>query len=113
MKIYIDQDFKCHTSLSEGMTEIETPFFDGKCNTYIEGYRFVPSGQTWVRPDGTNLTGEMAIPWKPWTELDQVQRLYEQEQYEKLSQQNQELLGIIANQIEVIYQEDVKIINQQ
>lgn len=82
--IYIDSDFKCHTSTAEGLTQIETGAFDGKRDAYIEGYRFIPSGQTWTRADGVVFTGEMIAPWKPWAELDAAQREYEREQYAAL-----------------------------
>lgn len=68
--IYIDSSFKCHTSTAEGLTQIETDAFDGKCDAYIEGYRFIPAGQTWTRADGVVFTGEMIAPWKPWAELE-------------------------------------------
>ena len=80
--IYLDNDFKCHTAPSSGYTSVETDDFDGKCDTYIEGYRFIPSGQTWTRADGVVFTGEMIAPWKPWAALDTVQREYEREQYQ-------------------------------
>lgn len=83
MTIYIDTDFKCHTSPGNGLVEVETAFFDGKCAAYIEGYRYVPAGQTWTREDGTVFTGEMVSPWKPWAELDGIQRAYEREQAAK------------------------------
>lgn len=83
--IYIDSDFKCHTANPDGMyTPVEATAFDGKCDAYIEGYRFIPSGQTWTRADGVVFTGEMIAPWKPWAELDAVQREYEREQYTAL-----------------------------
>lgn len=82
--IYIDSEFKCHTAPGSGYTSIETDAFDGKCDAYIEGYRFIPSGQTWTREDGTVFTGEMIAPWKPWAELDAAQREYEREQYAAL-----------------------------
>lgn len=88
--IYIDSSFKCHTSTVEGLTQIETDAFDGKCDTYIEGYRFIPSGQTWTRADGVVFTGEMIAPWKPWAKLDAVQREYEREQYQTVAAQNTE-----------------------
>ena len=44
MLIYIDSDFKCHITDDGTMTQVETDFFDGKCDTYIEGYRFLPAG---------------------------------------------------------------------
>ena len=80
MQIYIDSDYKCHTVASDGLTAVETAAFDGKCAAYIEGYRFVPDGSTWVREDGAVFAGEMASPWKDWTELDAIQREYECEQ---------------------------------
>ena len=80
MKIYIDLDFKCHTSSGGMMREVQTDFFDGKCQTFIEGYRFVPAGESWTREDGKTFVGEMVSPWKPYEELDAAQREYEKEQ---------------------------------
>lgn len=88
--IYIDSEFKCHVSHSSGYTSVETDAFDGKCDAYIEGYRFIPSGQTWARADGVVFTGEMIAPWKPWAELDAAQREYERAQYQALAAQNAE-----------------------
>ena len=88
MTIYIDSDYKCHTTTADGLTAVETDVFDGMCAAYIEGYRFVPAGASWTRPDGVVFQGEMVSPWKPWRELDSAQRAYEQEQLESLSAQN-------------------------
>ena len=77
--IYIDSDFKCHLSDDGTMTAVETDFFDGKCTEFIEGYRYVPAGETWTRPDGDTFSGEMISPWKPWEELDAAQREYERQ----------------------------------
>lgn len=88
--IYIDSEFKCHVSPSSGYTSVETDAFDGKCDAYIEGYRFIPAGQTWTRADGVVFTGEMIAPWKPWAELDAAQREYEREQYQTVVAQNAE-----------------------
>lgn len=77
--IYIDAEFKCHLSNPDGIyREVETDSFDGKCDTFVEGYRFVPSGEHWTRSDGEVFTGEMIAPWKPYAELDAAQRQYEQ-----------------------------------
>ena len=82
MTIYIDSDFKCHTSNPYGeYTAVETDFFDGKCQQYIEGYRYIPDGETWTRPDGVVFHGEMIAPWRDWRTLDAAQRGYEKEQY--------------------------------
>ena len=88
--IYIGSEFKCHVTSGEGRTQVETDAFDGKCDTYVEGYRFIPAGQTWTRADGVVFTGEMIAPWKPWAELDTAQREYEREQYQALAAQNAE-----------------------
>lgn len=90
--IYIDSDFKCYTTQNQEGTLIpyETTTFDGKCDTYIEGYRFVPGGKTWAREDGVEFSGEMVAPWKPWGELDEAQREYEREQYAAVTAQNAE-----------------------
>lgn len=77
--IYIDSDFKCHIENDGTMDAIETNFFDDKCNEFVEGYRYVPSGKSWMRNDGTIFNGEMVSPWKSYSELDEAQRKYEQE----------------------------------
>lgn len=77
--IYIDSEFKCHTVNDGTMTAVENDFFTGKCDAFIEGYRFVPSGETWTREDGVVFRGEMTAPWKPYSELDAAQRIYERE----------------------------------
>ena len=81
MTIYVDKDYRCRTSNPDGIyTPVETDFFDGKCDAYIEGYRFIPAGAMWTREDGAVFSGEMIAPWKDWNELDTAQRDYEREQ---------------------------------
>lgn len=97
MTIYVDSDFKCHNSPGDGLTAVETNFFDDKCDAYIEGYRFVPAGETWTRPDGVAFTGEMIAPWKDWRELDAAQRDYEREmlaEYEAALSEIEAALGV-------------------
>lgn len=107
MTIYIDADYKCHTASGNNLTAVETTAFDSKCTAYIEGYRFVPSGSTWVRSDGSVFQGEMVAPWKPWDELDAAQREYEREQYQELAAQNAELVDAMAAMVEDVYNQDV------
>ena len=77
--IYLNKDFQCSvTEKSDTVQSIETDAFDGKCNAFIEGYRFVPQGQTWTRDDGVVFAGEMIAPFKDYTQLEMVQKLYEQ-----------------------------------
>ena len=96
--VYIDNDFKCHTSDHDGLyTAVETDFFDGKCDAYIEGYRFVPAGKSWTREDGVVFPGEMIAPWKDWRALDEAQRAYEREQlaaYEQAMSEIEAALGV-------------------
>lgn len=97
MTIYIDNDYKCHVADDGTMTAVETDAFDGKCAEYIEGYRFVPSGETWTREDGVEFAGEMLSPWRPWAELDVAQREYEREQlsqYESALSEIETALGV-------------------
>ena len=79
MKIYINPNtFECHTTNPDGtFLEAETPFFDGKCATFIEGYRYIPYGRSWTRSDGVVFTGEMIAPFKPYSELAAAQAQYE------------------------------------
>ena len=106
--IYIDSDFKCHTSNDGTMATVETDFFDGKCQKYIDGYRFVPAGHSWTREDGEAFEGEMIAPWKPWQELDAAQRVYERELAETLSEENAALISDMAQMVEEVYSSDME-----
>ena len=76
MTIYIDSDHKCYVSAAEGRRAVETDFFDGKCPEWIESYRFVPEGETWMRGDGEVFKGEMVTPWKDLGEAYVAQAAY-------------------------------------
>ena len=84
-KIYIDKNYKCHIENGKNLREIETNYFDGKCDTYIEGYRFIPKGETWKREDGATFTGEMTTPWMDHSKLDEAQREYELQQIKEMT----------------------------
>ena len=106
--IYIDSDFKCHLSDGGTMTPVETDFFDYICDTMLEGYRFVPAGETWTREDGEVFDGEMIAPWKHWEELDDAQREYERELVNELTAENETLIADMAQMIEEVYQSDIE-----
>ena len=91
--IYMDSEFKCHTANDGTMTAVETDFFDGKCDAFIEGYIFVPPGETWTRSDGVVFQGEMVAPWQDYGKLDAAQRQYEQAQLADM-RQALEVLGV-------------------
>lgn len=66
--IYIDSDFKCHTTDDGTMTAVELSMFDGKCDEYVEGYCYDTS------------RGYLTIyPWKPYAELAAAQKQYEKD----------------------------------
>lgn len=102
MTIYIDADCKCHTSPGEGLTAVETDAFNGKCRQYIEGYRFVPSGQSWEREDGQAFEGEMVAPWRNYELLAEFQTIYEEEQAKAMEE--------IAAIVEEVYNSDMEVI---
>ena len=76
--IYIDSDFKCHVTDDGTMTAIETDFFDNKCDVFIEGYCY-------------DIKNSSIYPWKPYIELDYVQRKYEQQKLAEYETMQEEL----------------------
>lgn len=78
MTIYLDADFRCHTTDTGGLSPVETAAFDGKCSRYIEGYRFVPAGESWTREDGQIFAGEMIAPAEDIRILEAAQAAYEE-----------------------------------
>lgn len=92
MKIYIDKECLCHATKSDNSyREYNVPFFDGKCDAFIEGYRYVPNGEIWVRSDGKVFGGEMITPWKDYSELDAAQHEYEKQLIENYESELTEL----------------------
>ena len=77
MIIYIDDNYKCHTEPAEGLRAFELPFFEGKCQRFVEGYRYVPEGESWHREDGEVFSGEMIAPHEDYSFLAAVQEQYE------------------------------------
>lgn len=93
MIVYIDSNYCCHVENDGTMTAVETNAFDGKCNTYIEGYRYVPEGETWVRSDGVEFHGLMISPIVGYELLAQAQ--YEEELKQMTDMQNAlSILGV-------------------
>ena len=99
MTIYIDNDYKCYVSDAEGRRAVETDFFDGKCPEWIESYRFVPAGETWVDPNGEMFRGEMVSPWKDLGEAYAAQTAYvtaQNAQYEAALTEIEAALGVTS-----------------
>lgn len=84
--IYIDSDSKCHISNDGTMTTVETDFFDGKCDDFVEGHCYKIT---------ENVTAIYA--WKPYSELDAAQREYEKQllaDYESALAEIETALGV-------------------
>lgn len=102
--IYLDSDYVCHATPEEGMRSYETEVFDDKCDAYINGYRLIPEGSTWVRPDGMIFKGLMVAP------AVRSDTLYaKQEQYEEDSE-NMIPLDDVAELVELLYEDDLGVI---
>ena len=80
--IYVDSECKCHVSDDGTMTAVETDFFEGKCDAYVEGYCF----------DTSKGYGHF-YPWKPLSGLKAAQREYEQQQMADMENALAILLG--------------------
>lgn len=87
MLIYVDSENRFHTSNPDGtLREVETDFFDGKCDSFVEGYCY------------EEKENSVAIyPWKPYEELDAAQREYERQMladYESALAEIEAALGV-------------------
>lgn len=103
MKIYLDNDFRCHLENDGTMMEYETMFFNGKCKSFIEGYYCFPAGQTWTNEYGETFGGgEMIFPAIDYSILANYQEQYEQLQTEHLNELGQLIEEIYLNDMEVI-----------
>lgn len=102
MTIYIDSEYKCYTSPGEGLTEVKTDAFNGKCSKVIEGYRFVPAGESWTREDGQVFHGEMIAPWRDYAILSEFQEVAQEEQDKATAE--------MAAIVEEVYNSDLEVI---
>ena len=85
--IYLDSDFKCHVADDGTRKAVETEFFDGKCDTFVEGYCY----------DDRN--GYVQIyPYLPYNELDAAQREYERQ---LLIEYEEELAELHENSVSI------------
>lgn len=103
MKIYIDSDYKCHVTDDGTRRAFDVPFFDGKCAAFIEGYRYVPSGETWTRGDGQTFTGEMIAPCRDYSQIAEIQSAVDraQEQARQTINEYEQALTEIENALGV------------
>ena len=104
MTIYIDADYLCHTSDSEGRRAFDVEFFDGRCTAFVEGYRYVPAGETWTRSDGEVFAGEMIAPASDYDNLAAAQGGYDERDAAAVEE--------LAAVIEDVYNEDLASIEE-
>ena len=81
--IYLDSDFCCHLMNDGTRRAVETDAFDGKCTSYIEGYRYIPDGESWTRSDGAVFNGLMISPAEDYSRLEKAQRQYELDEVQR------------------------------
>lgn len=91
MKIFIDKEFRCHVENSIGRTPVDVPMFDGKCAAYIEGYKYIPAGETYTTEDGNVYIGEAMFPFKSYNALELAQ---------EQSEMDDELVASLMDEIE-------------
>ena len=111
MKIYLDSDFKCHTSNDGTLREVQTAeqdgydFFANKCPEFIEAYRYVPESEEWVREDGEVFIGKMVSPWNLTDEVLAAQSEYESALVSTLSSELQN--AVTLSEMDEAYREGV------
>ena len=102
MIIYIDSDYKCYVFDGDARRAFDVPFFNDKCAEFIEGYRYVPSGETWTSVYGQAFRGEMIAPWRDYSSLAAIQAAVDRTQ----AQADEEIAALI----EEIYINDMEVI---
>ena len=69
MTVYIDEQYICHIDNATGRRPIEDDFFKNKEKAFIEGYRYIPDGEAWIRSDGVVFQGVMIAPAKDYNRI--------------------------------------------
>ena len=103
MKIYIDTNdgFKCYTTDTGGLLEYEEPFFNNKCQEFIESYRCKPVGYELVTENGEVIQADckLVAPWKDLSEAYAAQAMYvtaQNAQYEAALTEIEAALGVAS-----------------
>ena len=78
--IYVDVENHCHVTGGEDLKTVETDYFDGKCDEYVEGYFY-------------DVENGILYPWQPFDQLEDAQREYEQNQIADMERALAILLG--------------------
>ena len=102
--VYLDSDFKCHVDPILGGMTYETDFFDNKSDVFINGYRIVPEGWSWLRSDGVVFSGLMISPAVNSNYLTGAQTQFEEDN------KNMMALDDVAELVEMVYLDDLGVI---
>ena len=102
MTIYLDSDYCCHLEDGDDRQAIETDAFDGMGSVFIECYRLIPEGESWVNPDGVAIHGFALFPAIHSSRFELAQKQYEEDEVNHLEE-----LGAL---IDEIYNEDMEVI---
>ena len=97
--VYLDSNFMCHAVNDGAMQAVETEAFDSLCEGALACYRFVPSGQTWTRPNGRVIHGPFI---QAVNESAPIQRQYEFDEAAYLVE--------LGSLIEDLYNADLEVI---
>ena len=92
-EVYIDSEFKVHTTNANGRTAIETDAFDGMSDVIMECHIFVPHGVSYKKTNGITVHGEFIQPFVTEKEMDAAQREYEKQKLSNCLEALQELGG--------------------
>ena len=96
MIVYIDTAYRCHKTNDGTRRAFDLPFFDNKCTAFIEGYRYIPPGETWIREDGVPFTGELYMICGNYEVMKLLQAQYEEDMAEVADMQNAlAILGVM------------------
>ena len=99
--IYIDKNFICHSNYITGRKKYVVDFVDDVPNECIEHYRYVPDGEVYIH-NNKKIFGEFIQVIK----ADEVVQLVK-----KNIKQEENHLNELAGLIEVIYEQDMEMID--
>lgn len=99
--IYIDKNFICHSNYIKGRKKYIVDFLDDVSDECIEYYRYVPDGEVYIH-NNKKIFGEFIQVIK----ADEVVQLVK-----KNIKQEEDHLNELAELIEVIYEQDMEMID--
>lgn len=99
--VYIDKDFICHSKYITGRRKFVVNFLDNVSDECLIYYRYVPNGEVYTKNNKT-IHGEFIQVIENNTIVDLM---------EKNIKQEQEYLNELAELIDIIYEQDLEMID--